>query len=122
RPQYVDEPIYPVSEEETLDREIALVEKERKDLPEAYRLMFPDLRDRVKAAKSREAPQMAASAILALATPRLSYFMLAFYLGPFYEAQNKRDIAAAVYEEAVKFSEPGFDREELQRKVKSLRP
>jgi len=98
------------------------VEKERKDLPQAYRLMFDDLRERIKSDKSRETPQMAATAMLALATPKLSYFMLAFYLGPFYEAQNKRNIAAAVYEEAIKWSEPGFGRRELEKKVQSLRP
>ena len=65
---------------------------------------------------------MATTAMLALATPRYSYFMLAFYLGPFYEAENKRDIAAAVYEEAIKWSEPGAARRELEQKVRTLKP
>src|SRR5262249_34529422 len=48
KPKYQDEPTYPASEAGTLDKEIALVENERKDLPEAYRLMFDDLRERIK--------------------------------------------------------------------------
>ena len=98
------------------------METERKDLPEAYRLMFDDLRERIKKDKSREVPEMAATAMLSLATPRLSYYPLAFYLGPFYEAQNQKKIAAAVYEEAIKYSDPGFGKRELERKVQSLRP
>jgi hypothetical protein len=122
RPQYLDEPIYPSSESVTLDKEIALVEKERKVLPEAYRLMFNDMKERIKTDKSRETPQMATTAMLGLATPKLSYFMLTFYLGPFYESLGKRDIAAAIYEEAIKWSEPGFGRRDLERKVQALRP
>jgi hypothetical protein len=122
QPKYLDEPIYPVSEGGNLEKEVALVEKERKDLPEAYRLMFDDLRERIKKDKSREVPEMAATAMLSLATPRLSYYPLAFYLGPFYEAQNQKKIAAAVYEEAIKYSDPGFGKRELERKVQSLRP
>ena len=64
--------------------------------------MFDDLRERIKTDKSRDTPQMAATAMLALATPKLSYYPLAFYLGPFYESQNLRNIAAAIYEEAAK--------------------
>ena len=122
KPQFLEDPIYPASEADTLEKEIALVEKERKDLPQAYRLMFSDLRERIKSDKSREIPQMAATAMLALATPRLSYYPLAFYLGPFYESQNNKNIAAAIYEEAVKWAEPGFGKRELERKVQSLRP
>jgi hypothetical protein len=122
KPKYLDDPIYPASEPEALDKEIALVEKEKKDLPEAYRLMFDDLRQRIRTDKSRETPQMAATAMLALATPKLSYYPLAFYLGPFYESLNNRKIAAAVYEEALKYSEPGFGKQALERKVQSLRP
>jgi hypothetical protein len=120
RPQYLDEPIYPPSETDALDRQFAAVEKERRDLPEAYRLMFADLRTRIKTDKSREAPQIAATALLALATPRLSSYMLSFLLGPFYEGQGKRDIAIAVYEEAIKWSE-GATRRELEAKVRRLR-
>jgi hypothetical protein len=122
KPKYLEDPIYPTSEPEALDKEIALVEKEKKDLPEAYRLMFDDLRVRIKTDKSRDTPQMAATAMLALATPKLSYYPLAFYLGPFYESLNKRNIAAAVYEEALKYSDPGFGKQALERKVQALRP
>lgn len=122
KPEYLEEPVYPASEAEALDKEIALVEKEKKDLPEAYRLMFNDLRERIKTDKSRDIPQMAATAMLALATPKLSYYPLAFFLGPFYESLNKRNIAAAAYEEALKYSEPGFGKQALERKVQSLRP
>ncbi len=121
KPQYLPEPVYPKGETETLEKEFGKVEAERKDLPLAYRLMFADLRARVKTDTSRDAPQMASTALLALATPSLSPTMLTFYLGPFYEAEKKNDIAAAVYEEAIKYTEEGAGRRELERKVKALR-
>ncbi len=97
RPKYLEEPVYPAAEADALEKEVSAIEKERKDLPEAYRLVLSDLRARFKGNKSREVPQMAATAMLALATPRLSYYMLAFYLGPFSDGQNQRNNPAAVY-------------------------
>jgi Peptidase family M28 len=123
KPQYRADPVYPSTEAESLAKEIEAIQKERKDLPEAYRLMLEDLRPRLRNASSREIPQMAATAMLALATPHLSYFMLSFYLGPYYESQDgKHNIAAAIYEEAIKWSEPGAGRRALEEKVRTLRP
>ena len=119
-PKYLDEPVYPASETGALERQFANVEKERKELPAAYRLMFRDLRERLKTDPSRDIRQIAATAFLAYATPPHSGFMLSFFLGPFYEAQDKRDIAIAVYEEAIKYSE-GAARRELEAKVRRLR-
>ena len=70
--------------------------------------------------KSRETPQLATTALLAYATPDLSSYMLSFLLGPFYEAEGKKDIAIAVYEEAIKFSDAAT-RRELEEKIKKLR-
>ena len=117
---WLEEPIYPPAETNALERQFINVERERKDLPEGYRLMFADLRSQLKTDDSREVRQIAATAFLALATPRLSGFMLSFFLGPFYESQDKRDIAIAVYEEAIKYSE-GAARRELEAKVRRLR-
>ena len=47
--------------------------------------------------------------------------MLTFFLGPFYEGEKKTEIAIAIYEEAIKYSEAGAGRRELERKVKALR-
>jgi hypothetical protein len=120
RPLYLDQPVYPTAEADALERQFDAIAKERKDLPEAYRLMFADLRTRIRADKSRETPQLATTALLAYATPDLSPYMLSFLLGPFYEAEGKKDIAIAVYEEAIKFSD-GATRRELEEKVKKLR-
>ena len=60
-------------------------------------------------------------AMLALATPRLSGFMVSFFLGPYYERENRRDIAAAVYEEALKWETDPSERRDLQEKIQSLR-
>ena len=120
RPRYLDDPIYPTGEGDALINQLAVVERERADLSPAYKLMFGDLRVRLKASTGREAHQMAATALLALATPRLSPFMLSYYLGPFYEGENKREIAAAIYEEAARWSE-GAMRRELEQKAKALR-
>lgn len=121
QPKYLPEPSYPESEHEALDRQFVNVGRGRQDLPEAYRLMFSDLRERLKTDSTRETPQIAATAFLALATPRLSNFMLSFMLGPFYEGLNKREIAAAIYEEAIKYSEAGAVRRDLEAKVRRLR-
>jgi len=120
RPQYLEEPIYPPTEIDALEKQFDTIGKERKDLSPAYSLMFADLRSRIRTDKSRETPQLAATALLAYATPRLSAYMLSFLLGPFYEAEGKKDIAIAIYEEAIKWSD-GTARRELEEKIKRLR-
>jgi hypothetical protein len=120
KPVYLEDPVYPQTEIEALERQFAALDRERKDLPEAYRLMFADLKTRLKTDKSRETPQLAATALLALATPRFSSYMLSFLLGPFYEAQQKKDIAIAIYDEAAKWSE-GAARRELENKIRTLK-
>ena len=121
QPKFFDTPSYPPSEINALQRELDLVEKERKDLPEAYRLMFADFRTRLKTDNTREVRRIATSALLALATPRLSGFMVSFYLGPYYERENRRDLAAAIYEEALKWETDVSERRALQEKIESLR-
>ena len=97
-----------------------LIERERKDLSTAYRTMFQDFKSRLPMDDSREERRVATSALLALATPRLSSFMLMFIVGPFYEREGQREIAAAVYEEALKWADDS-SRRDLEEKVKSLR-
>jgi hypothetical protein len=58
--------------------DVIIVETERKDLPEAYRLMFADVKSRLKSDDSREIRRIGTSVLLALATPRFSSFMLTF--------------------------------------------
>ena len=120
-PKFLDQPSYPAGEIAALQRELDLVEKERKDLPQAYRLMFADFRARLKSDDTRELRRIATSALLALATPRLSGFMVSYFLGPYYERENRRDIAAAVYEEALKWESDPSERRDLQEKIQSLR-
>src|SRR5262249_17808195 len=76
QPNFLDAPFYPAAEISSLQHELDLVEKERKDLPQAYQLMFADFRTRLKSDDSRELRRIATSALLALATPRLSGFMV----------------------------------------------
>jgi hypothetical protein len=121
RPKFLDTPVYPAGETAALQHELDIVEKERKDLPEAYRLMFADFRARLKSDDTREVRRLATTALLALATPRMSGFMVSYYLGPYYERENRRDIAAAVYEEALKWETDASDRRDLQEKIQSLR-
>jgi hypothetical protein len=61
------------------------------------------------------------NALLALATPRLSSFMLSFLLGPYYEREGRLEIAAAIYEEALKWTSDDSSLRDLQEKIKSLR-
>jgi Peptidase family M28 len=120
-PKFLDAPVYPPAEIAGLEHELDLIEKERKDLPQAYRLMFSDFRARLKADDTRELRRLATSALLALATPRLSGFMVSFFLGPYYERENRRDIAAAVYEEALKWETEPSERRALEEKIQALR-
>src|SRR5215469_11373580 len=120
-PKFLAQPAYPAGENDALLHELDLVEKERPDLPQAYRLMFADFRARLKGDDTRELRRLATTALLALATPRLSGLMVSYYLGPYYERENRRDIAAAVYEEALKWETDASDRRDLQQKVDTLR-
>jgi predicted RNA polymerase sigma factor len=83
--------------------------------------MFADFKARLKSDDTRELRRIATSALLALATPRLSGFMVSFFLGPYYERENRRDIAAAIYEEALKVETDPAERRELQEKIQVLR-
>src|SRR5215831_2502404 len=120
-PKYLDSPVYPSVEIGALEHELDLIEKERADLPQAYRMMFSDFRARLKADNTRELRRIATSALLALATPRLSGFIVSFFLGPYYERENRRDIAAAVYEEALKWETEPSERRALEEKIQALR-
>jgi hypothetical protein len=100
RPMYLPTPQYPANEIPSLLNVVKEIETERTDLPRAYALMFADLKSRVSAGPSRDTLRVAASALLALATPRLSGFLLNLILEPFYENLNKPEIAAAIREEA----------------------
>jgi len=121
QPKYLTQPAYPPGESAALQNELEIVEKERTDLPQAYRLMFDDFKARLKSDNNREIRRTATSALLSLATPRLSSFMLTFFLGPYYERENRKDIAAAVYEEALKWTTEASERRDLEEKVKSLK-
>ena len=121
QPKFLDAPVYPAGEIAALQHELDLVEKERKDLPQAYRMMFADFRARLKSDDTRELRRIATSALLALATPRLSGFMVSFYLGPYYERENRPDIAAAVYEDALKVETDPSERRALEEKIQALR-
>lgn len=102
-PAYLPEPIYPPGETTALLHHLELVQKERKDIPAAYRLMFEDFKTRLKTDDSRETRRIATASLLAYATPRLSPFMLEFILEPFFEREGKPDIAAAIREESEKW-------------------
>ena len=121
QPKFLDAPVYPAEEITALQHELDLAQNERKDLPQAYRMMFADFRARLKSDNSRELRRIATSALLALATPQLSSFMVSFYLAPYYERENRPDIAAAVYEEALKSETDVSERRELEQKIQTLR-
>lgn len=120
-PKYLAQPVYPAGENDALLHELDVVEKERPDLPQAYRMMFADFRARLKSDKTRELRRLATTALLALATPSSSGLLVSYYLGPYYERENRRDIAAALYEEALKWESDPSDRRDLQQKIENLR-
>jgi hypothetical protein len=117
-PKYLDQPVYPAGETAALEKEIEIVEKERKDVPEAYRLMFDDIKSRLKSDDSRELRRIGTTVLLALATPRFSSFMLTFFVGPYYEGEGRRDMAVAAYQEALKWASSSAERQELEEKIR----
>ena len=119
-PQYLPEPVYPADETNALKREMDVVLKEYKDLPPAYRMMFDDFKTRLTTDDSRDVRRIATSALLALATPRFSSFMLGYIVAPFYEREGKREIAAQALEEASKWGDDSF-RRDAQEKIQLLR-
>jgi hypothetical protein len=66
-------------------------------------MVFADLEKRIQTDQSRSTMNIAASALLALATPRLSSFMLEFIVAPAYQRDNKPEIAKALLEEAARW-------------------
>src|SRR4030095_16306154 len=53
KPVFLDKPVYPASEVDTLLRIMNEVRSERADLPMAYKLVFADLEQRIKTDRSR---------------------------------------------------------------------
>ena len=103
KPVYLKQPVYRPLEKDTLLRIMNQVRMERPDLPAAYRMVFADLEKRIQTDQSRSTMNIAASALLALATPRLSSFMLEFIVAPAYQRDNKPEIAKALLEEAARW-------------------
>ena len=99
---YLDKPVYSPREVETLLQIIQAVKLERPDLPAGYRLALADLEQRIRTDHSRATMNVAASTLLALATPRLSSFLLEFIVAPAYLKENKPEIAKALMEEAAR--------------------
>jgi hypothetical protein len=119
-PQYLSQPVYPPEETRALTREMEVIQREYKDLSPGYRLIFDDFKSRLTTDNSREVRRVATSALLALATPRLSSFMLTFIVAPYYEREGKREIALGAYEEALKWSDDSF-RSDVEEKIRLLR-
>jgi len=119
-PQYLMQPVYPPDETASLRREMETIQKEYKNLPAAYRMMFDDFKARLTTDDSREVRRVATSALLALATPRFSSFMLGFIVAPYYEREGAKEIAAAAWEEAAKWGDDAF-RRDAEEKIRSLR-
>src|SRR5688572_10130647 len=102
-PVFLKDPVYGKTETATLLRIIAEVRQENPDLPAAYRLVFADLEKRIQTDQSRSTMNIASSALLAFATPRLSSFILEFIVAPAYQRDNKPEIARALLEEAARW-------------------
>ena len=101
-PSFLDQPVYQTREVETLQQIIQQVRAEKPELPMAYRLVLSDLEQRIRTDHSRATLNVAASALLAVATPRMSSFLLEFIVAPAYQKDNKPEIARALLEEAAR--------------------
>jgi hypothetical protein len=104
KPVFLEKPVYPASEVSTLLRIIKDVRAERPDLPLGYKLVFDDLEQRIQTDQSRATLNVAASAMIALATPRFSAPMLELFVIPAYQKANKPEIVRALSEEAARWA------------------
>ena len=102
-PVFLETPVYGAREVETLTQIIEQVRQEKADLPAVYRMVFADLEKRIQTDHSRATMNVASTALLALATPRLSSFLLQFIVAPAYMKDNKPEIAKALLEEAARW-------------------
>jgi hypothetical protein len=102
RPVFLEQPVYQPREAETLLQMIRQVRQEKPDLPMAYQLVLTDLEQRLRTDRSRSTMNVAASALLAVATPALSSFLLEFIVAPAYQKENKPEIAKALLAEAAR--------------------
>lgn len=121
-PPSFDRPAYPEDEKGKLLEVMAQAAREKPDLPRAYALSFEDLRSRLATDTSRDTLRLATSVLLALATPRLSGFLLEYFIAPFYERSGKHDIAIASYEEALRWTDDNEHRAVIEAKLKTLKP
>jgi Peptidase family M28 len=101
-PVYLDQPVYPAREAETLVQVIGQVKQEKPDLPKVYQQVLTDLEQRIKTDRSRATLNVGASTLLAVATPRMSAFLLELIVAPAYAKDNKPEIARALLEEAAR--------------------
>jgi hypothetical protein len=102
-PVYLETPVYATREVTTLLQIVRQIKLEKPDLPMAYRLAFDDLEERLRTDHSRATLNVAASTLLALATPRLSPFLLEFLVAPAFQKANKPETARALLEEAARW-------------------
>lgn len=100
KPVYLEKPVYPAKEVDTLLSVMQQARNEKPDLPMGYRMVFDDLERRIQTDRSRATLNVAASTLLALATPRLSSFLLDYVVIPAYEKDNKPEIVRALTEES----------------------
>jgi hypothetical protein len=119
-PGYLDEPVYPVDEADHLVAIMDLVEDERPDLAENYEILFDDARRRLDENPSRLNIRLATDVLLAAATPRFSFFSLAYMAGPLYETEGNTEAAMAAYREALRWAPDNFPRDSIQEKIDAL--
>ena len=117
---YLEEPVYPDGEPERLTAFMDAFAAVHPDLSPAYSLLFEDLRKRLARGPSREDLRLTTSIVLSAATPRVSSFSLTYLIGPFYETEGEKEIALAVYREAVRWTANPFARKSIEEKIQSL--
>jgi len=101
RPAYLENPVYPEGETAGLVKLMNTVIAEKTNLQPAYRLMFEDLKARIRADRTRDSIRMSTSAFLALATPSHARYFLEFELKPYFESLHKPEIVKAIQEESA---------------------
>ena len=121
-PQYLDDPVYPEDEAENLMAIMSLIEVERSEHAANYQALFDDARTRLERNPSRLDLRLATEVLLAAATPRFSFFSLAFMVGPLYETEGNTAAALAAYREALRWAPDGSTRNSIQEKIDGLVP
>ena len=118
-PVFLDTPEYPPLEANALGEMLTRVEESRA-VDDDFRVLFADARRRLEADPGRVNLRLATELLLGAATPRFSFFSLAYMLAPLYESEGAPDLALAAYRAALDVAPDAGTRAGVESRIEDL--